>query len=60
MCPFLLGNVFFLTALPCSGGYDLDRGLMPLHGSVLINCKKCETTENQGTGVKYMKLAMYV
>ena len=24
--PFLLGPVFFRTALPCSGGYHLERG----------------------------------
>ena len=31
MRPFLLGPVFFWTALPCSGGYHLERGGMPLH-----------------------------
>ena len=30
--PFLLVTVFFRTALPCSGGYHLERGGMPLHG----------------------------
>ena len=35
--PFLLGNVFFLTALPCSGGYHMDIGGMPLHDAVGIN-----------------------
>ena len=54
MLPFLLGTVFFRTALPCSGGYHIERGGMPLHDAVLINCKKCTTTENQGSGVKYM------
>ena len=29
--PFLLGTVFFRTALPCSGGYHVERGGMPLH-----------------------------
>ena len=29
--PFLLGPVFFRTALPCSGGYHLERGGLPLH-----------------------------
>ena len=52
--PFLLGPVFFRTALPCSGGDHLERGGMPLHGAVGINCKTCATTENQGTDVKYM------
>ena len=27
---------------------------MPLHDAVGINCKKVATTENQGSGVKYM------
>ena len=60
----LLGPVFFRTAHPCSGGYHMERRGMPLHDAVGINCKKgdavginCEkgaTTENQGSGVKYM------
>ena len=48
MRPFLLGPVFFRTALPCSGGYHLERGGMPLHDAVGINCEKGATTENQG------------
>ena len=51
---FLLGTVFFRTALPCSGGYHLERGGMRLHDGVGINCKQGATTENQGSGVKYM------
>ena len=47
--PFLLGPVFFRTALPCSVGYHLERGGMRL----VINCKKGATTENQGSDVKY-------
>ena len=35
---FLLGTVFFRTALPCSGGYHMERGGMPLHDAVGINC----------------------
>ena len=27
---------------------------MPIHDAVGVNCKKSATTENQGTGVKYM------
>ena len=50
---FLLGPVFFRTALPCSGGYHLERGGMPLHDAVGINCKKGATTENQGTDEVY-------
>ena len=52
--PFLLDSVFFRTALPCSGGYHLKRGGMPLHDAVGINCKRSATTEHQGAGVKYM------
>ena len=32
--PFFLGPVFFRAALPCSGGYHLERGGMPLHDAV--------------------------
>ena len=52
--PILLGHVFFRTVLPCSGGYYMERGGMPLHDAVGINCKKSATTENQGADVKYM------
>ena len=59
--PLLLGSVFFQTALPCSGGnYYLERGGMPLHDAIGINCKKGATTENQGADVKYMGLGVYV
>ena len=51
---FLLGTAFFRAALPCSGGYHMERGGMPLHGVVGLNCKKGATTENQGSAVKYM------
>ena len=36
--PFLLGTVFFRTALLCSGGYHKEREGMPLHDAVVINC----------------------
>ena len=52
--PFLLGPVFFRTTLQCSGGYHMERGGMPLHDAVGINCKKGATSENQGLAVKYM------
>ena len=52
--PLLLGPVFFRTSLPCSGGYHLERGGMPFHDAVGINCKKGATTEYQGADVKYM------
>ena len=58
--PFLLGAVFFRTALPCSVGYHMERGGMPLHDAVGINCKKGATTENQGSGVEYMGLGVYL
>ena len=51
--PFLLGPVFFRIALPCSGGSNLERGGMPLHDAVGINCEEGTTSENQGAGVKY-------
>ena len=51
---FLLGTVFFRTALQCSGGYHMENGGMPLHDAVGINCKKGATNENQGSGVKYV------
>ena len=54
MLPVLLGPVLFRTALPCSGGYHLERGGMPLHDAVGINCEKDATTENQGSYVKYV------
>ena len=52
--PFLLVTAFFRTALPCSGGYHMERGGMLLHYAVGINCKKGPTTENQGSGVEYI------
>ena len=51
---FLHGPVFFRTALPCSGGYHLERDRMPLHDVVGINCKNGATTEYQGPDAKYM------
>ena len=51
---FLLARVFFRTALQCSGGYHLERGEMPLHDEVGINCEKGATTKYQGADVKYM------
>ena len=49
---FLLGPLFFRTALPFSGGYHLERAGMPIHDAVGIKCQKDATTENQGAGVK--------
>ena len=39
--------VFLCAALLCSGGYHLERGGMPLHDTVGINCEKGVTTEYQ-------------
>ena len=43
-----------MTALPCSGGYHLERSGMSLHDAVGLNCKNGATTENQGADVKYI------
>ena len=42
--PFLLGTVFFLTSLPCSGGCGMERGG--------INCRKGAAAGGRGPGVK--------
>ena len=52
--PFLLGPVFFWTALSCSGGYHLERGGISLNHAVGINCKKASTIENLCADVKYI------
>ena len=38
----LLRPVFFLTALPCSGGYHLEKGGMSLHDAVGITVKRAQ------------------
>ena len=53
-------TVFFRTVLPCSVGYHMERGGMPLHDAVGISCKNGATTENLGADVKYMSLGLYV
>ena len=58
--PFLLGTVFFRSTLPCSGGYHLESGGMPLRDAVGINSEKGATTENQGSGVKYICKEVYL
>ena len=58
--PFFLALVFFRTALPCSGDYHLERGGIPLHDAVGVNCEKGATTENQVAGVKYVGQGVYV
>ena len=52
--PLLLDTVIFRAALPFSGGSHMERGGMPLHDAVGINCKIGATTENQDSAVKYM------
>ena len=37
-----------------------ERGDMPLHDAVGINCKKGATTENRGVDVDYMGQGAYV
>ena len=52
--PFLLGPVFFGTALPCSGGYHLERVGMTLHDVAWDKLQKTETiTEYQGADDMY-------
>ena len=58
--PFLLGPVFFRIAFPCSGGYHLERGGMPLYDAVGINNKNGAPTENQRADAKYMGKGVYV
>ena len=38
----------------------MERGGMPFHDVVGINSKKGATTENQGSGVKYMGYGVYL
>ena len=52
--PSLLDTVFFRTALPCSGGYHMERGGMSLQDAIGINFKNGATTDNQDSAVKYM------
>ena len=52
--------LLFRTALPCSGGYHLERGGILLHDAVGINCKQGAITENQCSGVENMGLGVYL
>ena len=58
--PFLLGPVFFRSALQYSGGYHLERAGMPLHDAIWINCENCAIIKYQGADVKYMGLGVFV
>ena len=40
--PFLFGPMFFRTALPCSGGYHMERVRMPLHDAVGVTVKSAQ------------------
>ena len=57
MCNISLRTLIFIVH-NCdnhhNGGYHMERGGMPIHDAVGIICKKGATTENQGSGVKYM------
>ena len=46
--------LFFRTTHPCSGGYHMEMGGMPLHDALGINYKNAATTEYQGADVAYM------
>ena len=52
--PFLLGLLFFRTALSCSDCNLQEGGGMPRHDAVGINFKNGATTEYKGADVKYM------
>ena len=52
--PSLLGTVFFRTALPCAGGYQVERGGMPLHDAVGMDCEGGAATEGRDAAVKYV------
>ena len=49
----LLGTVFFRTALPCSGGYHMEMGGMPLQDAVGITVKRARLLKIKA-GVNYM------
>ena len=38
--------------------YHLERGGIPLHDAVGINCKKVATNKNQGAGLKSVSLVI--
>ena len=46
------------TTLPCSRDYHLERGEIPVHDAVGINCKNGTTNENQDAHVKYMGIGL--
>ena len=55
-----LGWFGHVERMACSGGYHLERGGMPLHDAVGINCKKGATTEYHDADIKYMGEGVYV
>ena len=60
MRQFLLGPVFFQTALTCSGGYHLDGRGMPLYGTVGVSFSGGATAESRArvSGVCWMIVCM--
>lgn len=44
---FYLISVLFRKALERSGGLSLERGRIPLHDVVRINCEKCVTIKRE-------------
>ena len=53
--PFLLGTVFFRTALPCSGGYHMERGWMRLGKSV----KRAQLLKIKAKGCILMTMCVF-
>ena len=49
-CHFCWACVLFGPTFRALVDYHLEKGSMPLHDAVGVNCKKGATTENQGAG----------
>ena len=58
--PFLLGTVFFLTALPCSGGYHMERGGLQLHDAVGIKKVKSSMARSSQWRIYYHRMWVQV
>ena len=54
MLPFLLALRSFGLPFRVLLDYHLERGWMPLHGAVGVNCISGAITENQYAGASYM------
>ena len=62
--PFLLGTVVFRTALPCSGGYHMERGGMPLHDAVglcgwAVTVKRAQVSSMWAKGCILMTVCVF-